>query len=493
MILQGFEPQDRTACCVLVAVTQNSCVPPLSAAEQRAMLRVAVAVGCLRRCNGRGGASDCRARRRRWAPPPGVGFKEARLARVLQLALWEDAAAAAAATAAAVVDADRCWLTPTLPQLRLPPPRGGHAWCSICAAAGRPALASSLCPRCWQRCRQRLDALALAYWCARHRAGAAAASQHTGWCADTRAATARGALRTLEKRGVVHLSSATAGAAGAAAEPGCSLVEPSLLSRCREAVATDLRALYARLGALGLSPTMPFRFSEACRRGPGRIDLRFSEPWAPGEGPGEGGRLHALLPLLEGHGAWWPLVRRALGPGCRLLFAGAVVAEPGALAQAWHADGGHLPGREAQQQKQQQQQQQQCHLPPHCLNVFVPLVDMLSADVGPTEFLPGSHTVCGALAALRSAGGALVGTQAGATCFCGDAAGRGVTIFDYRVLHRGTANRTADVTRPVLYLTYAAPWFSDERNFPSNSLFAEGHGAGCPCLTCATQHAATPV
>ena len=126
MILQGFEPQDRTACCVLVAVTQNSCVPPLSAAEQRAMLRVAVAVGCLRRCNGRGGASDCRARRRRWAPPPGVGFKEARLARVLQLALWEDAAAAAAAaTAAAVVDADRCWLTPTLPQLRLPPPGGG--------------------------------------------------------------------------------------------------------------------------------------------------------------------------------------------------------------------------------------------------------------------------------------------------------------------------------------------------------------------------------
>ena len=45
-----------------------------------------------------------------------------------------------------------------------------------------------------------------------------------------------------------------------------------------------------------------------------------------------------------------------------------LMALPGAATQGWHADGGHLSPTE--------------HLPCHCLNVFVPLVDVSLAEVG---------------------------------------------------------------------------------------------------------------
>lgn len=55
-----------------------------------------------------------------------------------------------------------------------------------------------------------------------------------------------------------------------------------------------------------------------------------------------------------------------------------VIAEPGAAEQKWHADGGHL-----------------CiwkHLPCHCLNIFLPLVD-ITEELGPTELRPGESSV----------------------------------------------------------------------------------------------------
>jgi ectoine hydroxylase-related dioxygenase (phytanoyl-CoA dioxygenase family) len=50
--------------------------------------------------------------------------------------------------------------------------------------------------------------------------------------------------------------------------------------------------------------------------------------------------------------------------------------------QAWHVDGGHLFGRKLE-------------CPAHCLDVFIPLVDVPS-ELGPTEFIPGTHTLAGA-------------------------------------------------------------------------------------------------
>ena len=70
------------------------------------------------------------------------------------------------------------------------------------------------------------------------------------------------------------------------------------------------------------------------------------------------------------------LARDALGGAAALVNTSVLMALPSASTQGWHADGGHLSLSE--------------HLPCHCLNVFVPLVDMGLAE-GPTEYRPGSH------------------------------------------------------------------------------------------------------
>jgi ectoine hydroxylase-related dioxygenase (phytanoyl-CoA dioxygenase family) len=43
-------------------------------------------------------------------------------------------------------------------------------------------------------------------------------------------------------------------------------------------------------------------------------------------------------------------------------------------------------------------------------------------------------------------------------------------IFDYRILHRGRANRS-NQRRNYLVLTYAEPWFQDVLNFPKRSMY----------------------
>ena len=51
-----------------------------------------------------------------------------------------------------------------------------------------------------------------------------------------------------------------------------------------------------------------------------------------------------------------------------------VIAVPGAAEQSWHADGGHVDLTK--------------HLSCHCLNIFIPLVDV-PLSLGPTQFKPG--------------------------------------------------------------------------------------------------------
>jgi ectoine hydroxylase-related dioxygenase (phytanoyl-CoA dioxygenase family) len=53
-----------------------------------------------------------------------------------------------------------------------------------------------------------------------------------------------------------------------------------------------------------------------------------------------------------------------------------VISDIGCVDQAWHTDGPHMSAT--------------TDLPCHCLNVFVPLVDVTSLN-GPTEFRPGSQ------------------------------------------------------------------------------------------------------
>lgn len=132
---------------------------------------------------------------------------------------------------------------------------------------------------------------------------------------------------------------------------------------------------------------------------------------------------------------WLQLVRHLIGESARLCHVGVIVALSDAVGQQWHSDGDHVDD--------------DLQLPPHALNVFVPLVDV-SADNGATEFAPGSH--------LDWNDPRKVVLEATA----GDA-----IVFDWRLKHRGLANRVTQ-PRPLLYLTYALPWFVDRYNFSSD-------------------------
>jgi hypothetical protein len=60
----------------------------------------------------------------------------------------------------------------------------------------------------------------------------------------------------------------------------------------------------------------------------------------------------------------------------RIINRSCVISLPEASCQSWHSDGPHISVLE--------------YLPCHCLNLFIPLVDVDRTN-GPTEFRPGSH------------------------------------------------------------------------------------------------------
>ena len=174
-------------------------------------------------------------------------------------------------------------------------------------------------------------------------------------------------------------------------------------------------------------------FRELVDRDGGRRDVRFQLDRFPFTAEG-----------LIYNSIVFPLVRALLGGGhiC-LLYAGVMWAKPNEKekdTQKWHADGGHLFSH--------------TDLPPHCINVFYPLVD-LSYENGCTEFVPGSHRLgnfnCDKDSSSKS-------TQFGLCCKAGAA-----VLFDYRLKHRGGSN-TSKEARPVLYLAYSKPFFRDTGN-----------------------------
>ena len=144
-----------------------------------------------------------------------------------------------------------------------------------------------------------------------------------------------------------------------------------------------------------------------------------------------------------------------------------VTATTGAVEQQWHCDGGHVnenPNR-TDQSKGSSSKGDIFHLPCHCLNIFLPLVD-LNENNGPTEIRPGSHKLTRNLAAqmLIAKARKTLRKPIAPKLDVGDA-----LLFDYRVLHRGLVNLSDD--RPILVLTYAKCWFKDSVNFPTRSIF----------------------
>jgi ectoine hydroxylase-related dioxygenase (phytanoyl-CoA dioxygenase family) len=174
-------------------------------------------------------------------------------------------------------------------------------------------------------------------------------------------------------------------------------------------------------------------FRELVDRDGGRRDVRFQLDRYPLSARG-----------LIYNSTVFPIVKALLGGGdiC-LLYAGVMWAKPNNSAdepQKWHGDGGHLFHH--------------THLPPHCINVFYPLVD-LSKENGCTEFVPGSHQL-GSFDKRRN-------HQFGLCCKAG-----GAVLFDYRLKHRGGSN-VSKKPRPVLYLAYAKPFFRDAGNSRSGT------------------------
>lgn len=145
-------------------------------------------------------------------------------------------------------------------------------------------------------------------------------------------------------------------------------------------------------------------------------------------------------------------VKAILGDDCVVINKSVVVSKPGAETQAWHSDGPHLDITK--------------DLPCHCLNVFVPLVDVDETN-GPTEMRPGSVSLTRNLkkAYMKAFLTKKLRAVDAPNLTKGD-----ILMFDYRILHRGKANNSPDQPRPVLVYTYAKPFYIDNMNFPKNSV-----------------------
>ena len=173
-------------------------------------------------------------------------------------------------------------------------------------------------------------------------------------------------------------------------------------------------------------------------RGRGRFDM--NPPFLHGA---DEAKFDALVgrAAVKADANWRPVVDEVLsGKAARLIAAGIFMSLPGAESQDYHTDGVHLDKRR--------------HALPHAVNVFVPLVDLTlgGRSNGPTEFTRGSH---------------VLGNDAwdAAKSFSPAPAAGTAIVFDYRVGHRGMANKS-DEPRPTLYLTYTnKPGWSDKDNF----------------------------
>ncbi len=135
-----------------------------------------------------------------------------------------------------------------------------------------------------------------------------------------------------------------------------------------------------------------------------------------------------------------PIVQKLLGDTCILGAFTAVISLPGAGKQSLHKDAGALfPAT-----------QWQHSLPSFAIQLIVPLVP-LDTEVGTTRVIKGSHVVPLKQAKQMDSQDPVVPLG---SCL----------LTDYRVGHRGLANRS-DKVRPILTLIYNRPWFRDPVNY----------------------------
>lgn len=148
-------------------------------------------------------------------------------------------------------------------------------------------------------------------------------------------------------------------------------------------------------------------------------------------------------PLIFANPLVVAIVREILEPTAILEAYGAVVSLGGALAQPNHRDAPHLYGSEIS-----------AMLPAHALTFALPLIEMNEIH-GTTKLWPGSHR----WRTIDDTGEAIDPVVPVGSCM----------LWDFRLVHRGTANISA-VPRPMVYCTYARPWYRDPVNFKKKKM-----------------------
>ena len=182
-------------------------------------------------------------------------------------------------------------------------------------------------------------------------------------------------------------------------------------------------------------------YNEIVMRNPGRYEIRW-DPEIVG-GP-------SIQPLVDQLKGIIPsLFNKEFADMSHIhMHMSLIMATTDSTEQSYHADGEHLDLSQ--------------HQPVHCLNVFIPLVDV-PQDRGPTEIFPASHFTTRQPSPMKI-DTALLNAPYAPELKVGDA-----LMFDYRTLHRGKPNLSR-TNRPMLVLSFSEDWFTDVKNWPERSM-----------------------
>ena len=249
-------------------------------------------------------------------------------------------------------------------------------------------------------------------------------------------------LQAYEKHGFVVLPNAVA----------TSKAHVDLMARTKCIVLNHIQRtldLVERVKELDSSNKIKFR--EVMQRDTGRFDMDLSNT-----------NLHPELNEFfrfvssDGDAPWNPLLSQLLGSEWEVNIMGVVTSTGGNVTkqQHWHADGPEQMG------------------PQTAVCCFLPLLD-LSETTGYTTFWSGTQK--GKQQPLLACN---IPTKMPPESFHRGILSFGdVLLYDYKVIHRGEANRMKEgEIRPIMYIVYSKPGF-EETNFTNNSI----HDILCTC------------
>lgn len=154
-------------------------------------------------------------------------------------------------------------------------------------------------------------------------------------------------------------------------------------------------------------------------------------------------------PELYANPGLMPILELLLGRSLIMNNMTSVTSLPGSVPQDLHRDHANIYLTESNSHLEDDWLR---HTPPYAISVGIPLVP-ITEENGCTVFWPGTHV---RKVEPRDPN---IGPGQRYTCELGTC-----VLFDYRIIHRGAANRS-DQPRPLVYCVYSCDWFRDALNF----------------------------